>query len=199
MARYTAPPVRVTSSPPTGAPPISCAPRSPRSGSGPELSCADATHDTGSGADPEGPPERPGPGCGTRVALTVTGDDPRVVPELVRAHAPKLTDLSDDVLFADVWQRPGRSPRHRSLIAVAALAALGREAQPAGHLRRAGLSPDEVAQADSQEQARAERATGRGGRVVAAPRLRRAGRSGLLNGRSLREGPVRRSFTRSSE
>lgn len=55
----------------------------------------------------------------------MTGTNPRVAPDLVRRHAPKLADLTDDVLFADVWERPDLSPRDRSLITVAALVALG--------------------------------------------------------------------------
>ena len=35
----------------------------------------------------------------------MTGTNPRVAPDLVRHHAPKLADLTDDVLFADMWQR----------------------------------------------------------------------------------------------
>jgi 4-carboxymuconolactone decarboxylase len=66
----------------------------------------------------------------------MTGTNPRVAPGLVRRHAPKLADLTDDVLFADVWQRPGLSPRDRSLITVAALVALGRDAQLTGRLHR---------------------------------------------------------------
>jgi 4-carboxymuconolactone decarboxylase len=80
----------------------------------------------------------------------MTGTNPRVAPELVRHHAPKLADLTDDVLFADIWQRPNLSPRERSLITVAALIALGRDAQLTSHLRRAvdnGLTPDELAEA----------------------------------------------------
>ena len=61
----------------------------------------------------------------------MTGTSPRVAPGLVRRHAPKLADLTDDVLFADVRQRPGLSARDRSLITVAALAAPGRDARPA--------------------------------------------------------------------
>jgi 4-carboxymuconolactone decarboxylase len=80
----------------------------------------------------------------------MTGSNPRVAPDLVREHAAKLADLTDDVLFADVWERPGLSPRDRSLITVAALVALGRDAQLTGHLRRGldnGLSRDELAEA----------------------------------------------------
>jgi 4-carboxymuconolactone decarboxylase len=80
----------------------------------------------------------------------MTGTNPRVAPDLVHRHAPKLADLTDDVLFADVWQRPDLSPRDRSLITVAALVALGRDAQLTGHLHRAldnGLTRDELAEA----------------------------------------------------
>jgi 4-carboxymuconolactone decarboxylase len=34
--------------------------------------------------------------------------------------APKLVSLTDDVLYEDVWERPGLSKRDRSLITVAA-------------------------------------------------------------------------------
>ena len=54
----------------------------------------------------------------------MTGTNPRVAPDLVREHAPKLADLTDDVLFADVWERPELSPRDRSLITVAVLASV---------------------------------------------------------------------------
>ena len=80
----------------------------------------------------------------------MTGNNPRIAPDLIREHAPKLADLTDDVLFADVWERPELSPRDRSLITVAALVALGRDAQLPGHLRRGlgnGLTRDELAEA----------------------------------------------------
>ncbi len=35
--------------------------------------------------------------------------------------SPKLAELTDNVLFGDVWARPGLSPRDRSLITVSAL------------------------------------------------------------------------------
>lgn len=80
----------------------------------------------------------------------MSGDNPRVAPELILRHAPKLAELTDDVLFADVWERPELSPRDRSLITVAALVALGRDAQLVGHLRRAlanGLTEEELSEA----------------------------------------------------
>jgi 4-carboxymuconolactone decarboxylase len=79
----------------------------------------------------------------------MTGTNPRVAPDLIREHAPKLADLTDDVLFADVWERPELSPRDRSLVTVAALIALGRDAQLKSHLSRAlqnGVTREELAE-----------------------------------------------------
>lgn len=79
----------------------------------------------------------------------MTGTSPRVAPDLIREHAPKLADLTDDVLFADVWERSELSPRERGLITVAALIALGRDAQLKSHMGRAmqnGVSRDELAE-----------------------------------------------------
>src|ERR1700724_2529974 len=67
--------------------------------------------------------------------------------DALRACAPKLIDLTDNVLFGDVWERPGLSNRDRSLITCAALVALNRTEQLKGHLERAlnnGVTPDEI-------------------------------------------------------
>jgi 4-carboxymuconolactone decarboxylase len=40
----------------------------------------------------------------------------------VRTVAPKLIELSETVLYGDVWERPGLSKRDRSLITVTHLA-----------------------------------------------------------------------------
>ncbi len=61
--------------------------------------------------------------------------------------APKLVELTDDILFADVWERPELSPRDRSLVTVSALVATYRTNELPGHLRRAldnGLTGDEL-------------------------------------------------------
>ena len=55
----------------------------------------------------------------------------------VRPVAPKLIELSETVLYGDVWERPGLSKRDRSLITVATLTALGRSDQLPGHIQRA--------------------------------------------------------------
>jgi len=51
--------------------------------------------------------------------------------------APALADYTDRVLFGDVWERPGLSPRDRSLITVATLVALYRTNELPFHLKKA--------------------------------------------------------------
>ena len=63
--------------------------------------------------------------------------------------APALADITDKVLFGDVWERPGLSPRDRSLITVATLIALYRTNELPFHLKRAidnGITRDELAE-----------------------------------------------------
>lgn len=69
--------------------------------------------------------------------------------KLVGDFAPRLAELTDDVLFGDVWERAELSKRDRSLITVAALIANGNTEQLTGHLQRAkdnGLSESELAE-----------------------------------------------------
>jgi 4-carboxymuconolactone decarboxylase len=69
--------------------------------------------------------------------------------KLVGGFAPKLAEITDDVLFGDVWERAELSKRDRSLITVAALIANGNTEQLTGHLNRArdnGLSETEIAE-----------------------------------------------------
>jgi 4-carboxymuconolactone decarboxylase len=64
--------------------------------------------------------------------------------------APALAKYTDEVLFGDVWRRPGLSPRDRSLITVASLVALYRTNELPFHLRFAlqnGLTKDELVEA----------------------------------------------------
>ena len=75
--------------------------------------------------------------------------EPSVAQKLVGDFAPKLAQLTDDVLFGDVWERAELSPRDRSLVTVAALIANGNTEQLTGHLSRAkrnGLSETELAE-----------------------------------------------------
>jgi len=72
--------------------------------------------------------------------------DPR---EAMRQVTPKLLELTEKVLFGDVWERPALSKRDRSLITVATLTALYRPAQLRGHIKRAldnGVTKAEIAE-----------------------------------------------------
>jgi 4-carboxymuconolactone decarboxylase len=67
--------------------------------------------------------------------------------ELLGEIAPKLLELTNEVLFGDVWERPGLSKRDRSLITVSALVALNRTDQLRFHIPRAlenGVTKDEL-------------------------------------------------------
>lgn len=61
--------------------------------------------------------------------------------------APKMAELTDEVLYADVWERPELSKRDRSLATVSALVAMNRPAQLRSHIRlalRNGATKEEV-------------------------------------------------------
>lgn len=65
----------------------------------------------------------------------------------VRDVFPKLGELSDKVVFGDVWERKELSKRDRSLVTVAALVALYRPDQLRGHIWRAldnGVTREEI-------------------------------------------------------
>jgi 4-carboxymuconolactone decarboxylase len=67
--------------------------------------------------------------------------------KLIGDLSPKLVELTDGVLFGDVWERAELSKRDRSLVTVAALIANGNTEQLPGHLDRArenGLSETEL-------------------------------------------------------
>jgi 4-carboxymuconolactone decarboxylase len=60
---------------------------------------------------------------------------------------PSFGQMTNEVLFGDIWERPGLSKRDRSLITVAALTALYRTDQLRNHVRRAlqnGVTKDEL-------------------------------------------------------
>jgi len=69
------------------------------------------------------------------------------VRDNLRATAPKLIELIDQVIYGDVWERKELSKRDRSLITIASLMTMGRERQLVGHLGRAldnGVTQDEI-------------------------------------------------------
>ncbi|CAM4226981.1 carboxymuconolactone decarboxylase family protein [Paenibacillus alkaliterrae] len=67
--------------------------------------------------------------------------------KIIGDFAPKLVQLTDDVLFGDVWERKELSPRDRSLITVASLITGGNTEQLRFHLNKAktnGISEEEL-------------------------------------------------------
>jgi 4-carboxymuconolactone decarboxylase len=56
-------------------------------------------------------------------------------PSASEQAAPHLREISDAVLFGDVWSRPGLEVWERSMVTIAALTALGRDKQLEAHIR----------------------------------------------------------------
>ena len=78
---------------------------------------------------------------------TDAGAKPRPSQGSIGDFDPKLADLTDDVLYGDIWERPQLSKRDRSLVTVAALIALNRPEQLRSHLimaRKNGVTQEEV-------------------------------------------------------
>jgi len=74
---------------------------------------------------------------------------PSASRDAVRPMVPKMVDLTEKVLFGDVWERPGLSKRDRSLIVIATLISTYRPEQLIGHLERGldnGLTKDEISE-----------------------------------------------------
>ena len=83
-------------------------------------------------------------------AVAQLKDRPTRAQQLMGDVAPKLAELTDNVLFGDVWERPVLSKRDRSLVTVSALIALNRPDQLRSHLTLAlqnGVTQDEVVEA----------------------------------------------------
>jgi len=67
--------------------------------------------------------------------------------EHIRDIAPKLADLTRDVVFGDIWERPQLKKRDRSLLVISALIAMNRVEQLPGHINRGltnGLTKEEI-------------------------------------------------------
>jgi 4-carboxymuconolactone decarboxylase len=95
-----------------------------------------------------GAPLRPRPAApATRDAAPA--DQPTRAQRLIGDFSPKLAQLTDDVLYGDVWARPQLSPRARSFVTISALIAMNRPDQLRSHLARArdnGVTEEEVAE-----------------------------------------------------
>jgi 4-carboxymuconolactone decarboxylase len=77
----------------------------------------------------------------------VVSAQPTPAQRLIGDFSPKLVELTDEVLFGDVWARPQLSQRDRSLVTVSALIAMNRPDQLRSHLARArdnGVTQDEL-------------------------------------------------------
>ncbi len=76
--------------------------------------------------------------------------EPSGVKKMFGDFAPKFVELTDEVVFDDVWERKELSKRDRSLATVAALVALNRPDQLRFHLGRAvenGVTKEELIEA----------------------------------------------------
>jgi 4-carboxymuconolactone decarboxylase len=70
--------------------------------------------------------------------------------ESVGAVAPKFAQLTNDVVFGDLWRRPDLSLRDRSLVTIVALAAMGDDEQLEFYVdrgRESGLTREQIAEA----------------------------------------------------
>jgi 4-carboxymuconolactone decarboxylase len=66
---------------------------------------------------------------------------------VVQKVAPKLAEISENVIYADIWERPDLSKRDRSLITIAALVGMNRTGSIGPHIRMGlanGLSATEI-------------------------------------------------------
>jgi len=76
--------------------------------------------------------------------------EPSPAQKMLGDFAPALADLTDRVLFGEVWERPELSKRDRSLATVAALVAMNRPDQLRFHLAYAvqnGVKKEELIEA----------------------------------------------------
>ncbi|TQF12894.1 cupin domain-containing protein [Myxococcus llanfairpwllgwyngyllgogerychwyrndrobwllllantysiliogogogochensis] len=62
---------------------------------------------------------------------------PTRAQSLIGDFSPKMVELTDGVLFGDIWERPELSKRDRSLVTVSALIAMNRPDQLRSHFARA--------------------------------------------------------------
>jgi 4-carboxymuconolactone decarboxylase len=82
-------------------------------------------------------------------AAPSAGDKPKQsrAQQLMGDIAPKMAELTDQVLYGDIWERPQLSKRDRSLATVSALIALNRPDQLRSHLalaRQNGVTEEEL-------------------------------------------------------
>jgi 4-carboxymuconolactone decarboxylase len=74
-------------------------------------------------------------------------DEPTNARDTFGDIAPKLAEITDKVLFGDVWADDTLSPRDRSLVTIVNLVALYRHNELGFHLKKGienGLTQDEI-------------------------------------------------------
>src|SRR4029453_8653477 len=74
----------------------------------------------------------------------------RTLNDELAADAPKFVQLTNDVVFDDLWRRSDLALRDRSLVTIAALAAMGDDDQLDAYLRRgleSGLTRNQITEA----------------------------------------------------
>jgi 4-carboxymuconolactone decarboxylase len=74
-------------------------------------------------------------------------DDPTNARKAFGDIAPKLAEITDKVLFGDVWTDDTLSPRDRSLVTITTLVALYRHNELGFHLKKGlanGLTREEI-------------------------------------------------------
>jgi 4-carboxymuconolactone decarboxylase len=80
-------------------------------------------------------------------AVSGASAQPRPSQRAIGDFSPKLAQLTDDVLYGDIWERPQLAKRDRSLVTVAALIAMNRPDQLRSHFARArdnGVTQEEL-------------------------------------------------------
>ena len=79
--------------------------------------------------------------------VRIMSNEPTAARESFGALAPTLAEITDKVLFGNVWERPGLSPRDRSLVTITSLISLYRINELPFHLKRSlenGVTRDEI-------------------------------------------------------
>ena len=74
---------------------------------------------------------------------------PSAKRDRIQPFVPALVQYTNDVVYGDLWERPGLSKRDRSLITLAALIATYRPEQLTSHLDRAisnGVTKEEISE-----------------------------------------------------
>lgn len=72
---------------------------------------------------------------------------PRASIEKMKELSPEFAKLTDEFLFDDIWNRPGLSPRDKSLVTISVLLAMGRGDQAESHIKLGlenGLTEKEI-------------------------------------------------------